>query len=1139
MEGILMKYFIISILFTGVLLARGISDLDSKMSLAVSRADYLEYTIASVASRTPASILAKTSFSRFDIIEGAIHTGIYRENSDSLRAQVGAAYLVRVSQIQQGLAGQAAYDFLMQQIDFGFYCYLYSYRILKDTSYLSASEKSQIVATIYAATKHIAENAIRDGKTTNRNGWIISGAGANESLRMFPSQPDFAYIKQIADNQWALLDSMGDADEEATHYNGLEIPYLLKIAESRGVENSFYADPDFNSMIERYRDQISPFGIIPNYGDSYWASLWGTWLGIFEKAAVVYNDGQYRTAAHKIFNYARAQSFRKNDIESLIGIIFAMEYMDSSISPKTMPLRSQVNNRRYRQDVPDKLTLRNGSGYVHMNLYYGGTHGHPDGSAITGYIDGTGVLLRNHNRPRNTEEFRNMLIIRDREENFPFIERQFLAGKWQHSAIEMDKIRSSVGPVLDRSNITALNFSVYDDTVSTTFDFYIDNIKAVKADGTALVIENFENGANGWSGVISSDAFEGTKSLKKNIAFTGTGGEVSRLYWPSTVLPLNIADYQSLEFAWKMTDNRIDPYWGAMLQFGSPGTQGSIRGLFTMWLRTMRMPQADLVKDYGRVSFGGVNTKIVDYLGGRNTHRRDMLLSGGKLFWVRDEIEFSGDESCKVGPVWHVGAISQSGTNWFRTYQDPVYGDWKAGVKDCIVYFLGQSDMTTASGIGTTDDPQYAVYQFKDGDITAGTRVHFNTLFIPLDASKPSDVVNGITTLFDNERAAAIKIQAELDNIIASQSTSQNLYESDDYGTDALRAFIQYSTDIDYICAYSTTVIRKDGLILFGSQDSRADVEIEYNNDQAKIYSASGTVAIASASLVTFYFPDHPDVVEVNGQAADFQYNQSSKQVSIQLNQTDNAVKIYAGNKACVEKLAGDVNKDCIVDFFDLSRIGLDWLVEMNIFSDLSGNGIVDYGDFSILAYNWLAEYGETSTALWLFDESGGDLAYDSTGGFNGTVTGNYDWLPFGGINGGAIRLYGNGSSIDVPDFNLVKNWQISADIKVAVTSVVMLCGNNLDANNYIYLQGSSLRFRNNAGTQISWALDKSLTNLWVNIKLAADDNGIEVFLDGISQGRQSISPDFKFYAIGSGHTLNSYDFQGLMDNFNLYISES
>jgi len=77
--------------------------------------------------------------------------------------------------------------------------------------------------------------------------------------------------------------------------------------------------------------------------------------------------------------------------------------------------------------------------------------------------------------------------------------------------------------------------------------------------------------------------------------------------------------------------------------------------------------------------------------------------------------------------------------------------------------------------------------------------------------------------------------------------------------------------------------------------------------------------------------------------------------------------------------------------------------------------------------------------------------------------------------------------------------------------------------------------FENSSGSNVSWTSDTSFNGQWRHVALVAGSSTVELYLDGESQGSQSITPTLDFYHIGTGHTTENYDYDGRMDDFRYY----
>jgi len=81
------------------------------------------------------------------------------------------------------------------------------------------------------------------------------------------------------------------------------------------------------------------------------------------------------------------------------------------------------------------------------------------------------------------------------------------------------------------------------------------------------------------------------------------------------------------------------------------------------------------------------------------------------------------------------------------------------------------------------------------------------------------------------------------------------------------------------------------------------------------------------------------------------------------------------------------------------------------------GDGIVDVADLIVLAeYIGKDVDDPTLIAHWTFDETEGDMAYESTSGNDATLVGAATWCPEEGAIGGALELDGVGACVETPE---------------------------------------------------------------------------------------------------------------------------
>jgi|GEM_PF-868364 len=114
-----------------------------------------------------------------------------------------------------------------------------------------------------------------------------------------------------------------------------------------------------------------------------------------------------------------------------------------------------------------------------------------------------------------------------------------------------------------------------------------------------------------------------------------------------------------------------------------------------------------------------------------------------------------------------------------------------------------------------------------------------------------------------------------------------------------------------------------------------------------------------------------------------------------------------------------DFNGDEVVDIEDLIMLIESWGQDepsLDVAPPPFGDGIIDVQDLEVLMSYWQQEILPVSlAAYWKLDETEGDIAYDSVGGYDGTLSGTPMWQPTGGKVQGALQFDGIDDSVGMP----------------------------------------------------------------------------------------------------------------------------
>ena len=201
---------------------------------------------------------------------------------------------------------------------------------------------------------------------------------------------------------------------------------------------------------------------------------------------------------------------------------------------------------------------------------------------------------------------------------------------------------------------------------------------------------------------------------------------------------------------------------------------------------------------------------------------------------------------------------------------------------------------------------------------------------------------------------------------------------------------------------------------------------------------------------------------------------------------------------------------------------------------DLDYNAKVNFEDIALLAQQWL-ENGCQNASLrnhWKFDERTSNLAYDSVSGNTGIISGG-KWTD-GRLESGLS--FDGETFVDINDIVMTNNWTISFWMYNNKETGSVVFGDNETAGDYFYLlEDSKIKFVNSARDYAEWTEDVVFYKTWRFITLVSDTNSIELYLDGISQGKHDIDAEISIAKIGTGHTTSSYDFFGTIDDFRIY----
>lgn len=235
--------------------------------------------------------------------------------------------------------------------------------------------------------------------------------------------PNAKRWKQLAEtlagdslNQWEI--------EDATGYHGVWLYSLFSYAEISGRQDVLQS-PQVKYYLDYFMQLLTPHGAIADFGDSHWNGGWERFAPVYEKAATIYRNAQYKYVAQQLTGRA-LERIAKSGEQSIVanvnvgagvGSAFtdAHRWADDSIKPQAPSSTSQdvledvVGKKIVFRDGWERNSLMMllnyrdegdggllGRDYLRQNLSVEEEkmhHGHADENSVALLMSGGSVLL--------------------------------------------------------------------------------------------------------------------------------------------------------------------------------------------------------------------------------------------------------------------------------------------------------------------------------------------------------------------------------------------------------------------------------------------------------------------------------------------------------------------------------------------------------------------------------------------------------------------------------------------------------------------------------------------------------------------------------------------------------------------------
>jgi hypothetical protein len=514
-------------------------------------------------------------------------------------------------------------------------------------------------------------------------------AGYAALLNCLKAEP-FAEREEVARRINAYFDRLcliGNTAEDASNYDSLGAVFMIDLARALNREDEFKS-PALRRFFEHFRDIVSPSGIIPEYGDSYfdYRPAFIDRLYLLEYAAHFYKDPSFAEASQRMRARPCLVHPDGHQLDRAPGLILFGEPHSVDEKTRTHTALSQVLFQNDPLDaeakkvatVPFHLILRTGNSpgdaMILMDLYATGGrthihHAHREKGPSVGYYESAQVPLFHNMGRRGTESANDGNICWALPPTIQFPGHphpdEWFTMNFPAEALATNAVgQSLIGQMALR------NFPDSKDNKECT-SLKFDNLRLEGPAGTR-VVDGFESPEEWFS-------FGDKASATSHNSPDKTEGQVSQEF-PWNKVATNIVlrkfrkDYQNEPFTQEQYDTvKVDvKYSGTRPYFAIRGLSEQGVEIGTRYLRP-KLRDAD-VEQRGSDALG---TVLYDrYVTSDSSLSRRLLLTKEGSLIIRDQLTPGPSmNGWNAGQLWQLYTLGAQGEHWFCSDDDGVYPD--------------------------------------------------------------------------------------------------------------------------------------------------------------------------------------------------------------------------------------------------------------------------------------------------------------------------------------------------------------------------------------------------------------------------------------------------------------------------------
>jgi hypothetical protein len=480
---------------------------------------------------------------------------------------------------------------------------------------------------------------------------------------------------------------IGNTAEDASNYDSLGAVFMIDIARALNREDEFKS-PAFRRFFEHFRDIVSPSGIIPEYGDSYfdYRTAFIDRLYLLEYAARFYNDLSFAEASRKMRARPCLVHPDGHQLDRAPGLILFGEPYPMDDKTRTHGGLSQVLFQNDLLDadtktlatVPFHLILRTGSSpgdaMILMDLYATGGkthihHAHREKGPSVGYYESAQVPLFHNMGRRGTESASNANICWALPPAVQFPGHPH-PDEWFTMSFPAEALATNAAGQSVIGQMALRNFPDSKDNKECT-SLKFDNLRLEGPAGTR-VVDGFESPEE-W--VIFGNKVSATSHDSPD----KTEGQVSQEFpWnhvaTEVILRKFRKDYRNEPFTQNQYDTvKVDvKYSGTLPYFAIRGLSEQGVEIGTRYLRPKLLDAAVEQRDSD-----ALGTVLYDrYVTHDSSLSRRLLLTKEGYLVIRDSLTPGSEmNDWNAGQIWQLYTLGAQGEHWFCSDDDGVYPD--------------------------------------------------------------------------------------------------------------------------------------------------------------------------------------------------------------------------------------------------------------------------------------------------------------------------------------------------------------------------------------------------------------------------------------------------------------------------------